>query len=369
MSQNKARVQTVALERFARVIVMSDLHGDLSGFHAVQRQVGLTGQDALVLVGDLLEKGERSLELLQTVMRMTRAGNTFFLLGDRDTILSEWYNNEITDDEMWRYLSDETRRAGSIVGNMAAQLGMELQTKEQLLRIKAAIRTGYAEELHFLEMAPHIIDCAFATFVHAGIGPGPLREQECTTCLAAPEFDRQTYCFAKPVVVGHWPVSNYCETALNMNPHFNTETHVASIDGGNGVKRGGQINYLVFTGGGSSVEYGAYDALPRIRALEAQPANPEPASAVFPRTEVRVLERGTEHSRCYFPALKRELTVPTKQLWLRHGKTYARDFTNHRLPVQPGDELRLCGEDEDGNGTLVKRDGIVGYYNGKYERI
>jgi hypothetical protein len=144
---------------------------------------------------------------------------------------------------------------------------------------------------------------------------------------------------------------------------------VASIDGGNGVKRGGQINYLVFTGGGSSVEYGAYDALPRIRALEAQPANPEPASAVFPRTEVRVLERGTEHSRCYFPALKRELTVPTKQLWLRHGKTYARDFTNHRLPVQPGDELRLCGEDEDGNGTLVKRDGIVGYYNGKYERI
>jgi hypothetical protein len=41
-----------------RIIAVSDVHGNLDFFRGLMDQVGLTPSDILVLVGDLLEKGQ-----------------------------------------------------------------------------------------------------------------------------------------------------------------------------------------------------------------------------------------------------------------------------------------------------------------------
>ena len=56
----KATVAHAELDRYRRAIVVSDIHGDNRGFLAMLRQTGFCQQDALVIVGDILEKGTLS---------------------------------------------------------------------------------------------------------------------------------------------------------------------------------------------------------------------------------------------------------------------------------------------------------------------
>lgn len=256
----KATVAHAELDRYRRAIVVSDIHGDNRGFLAMLRQTGFEEQDALVIVGDIL------------------------------------------DTE------------------------------------------------HFI-------------FVHAGLKPGPLTEQDRDYCLTAQEFAAQTHRFEKPVIVGHWPASNYCRTIVNVNPYFNRKTNVISIDGGNGLKRWHQINYLILRG--ETIESGAYDSMPRFRALEDQEASENPLTLEFPRTMVEVLRDDGTESVCYVPALAREMTFANRQLYSYKGKCYCFNMTDYRLPVRSGEILSCC--DVETQGVLAKKDGIVGYYIGRYE--
>ena len=51
-----------------RIIAVSDIHGNLPFFRALMDKIALTPEDILVLVGDILEKGQESLALLRHVM-------------------------------------------------------------------------------------------------------------------------------------------------------------------------------------------------------------------------------------------------------------------------------------------------------------
>lgn len=356
----KAVVAYADLGQYERAIVASDIHGDDAGFRGMLEQAGFGARDALVIVGDILEKGEHSLALLRTVMELAQTGQVYMALGNNDVIFSEWYNGEATDEEVHGYMNS---RENITLREMAAELGMGWQTLDEVRALKAAIRQRYAAELAFLDSLPHILETEHFTFVHAGLRPGPLTEQDRDYCLAVPGFASQTHRFAKPVVVGHWPASNYCETIVNVNPYFNRETNVISIDGGNSLKRWHQINYLILRG--SQIEWGAYDDMPRFRALDSQPASPDPLTLEFPRTEVQNVRQGETESVCFVPALGRDITVPNGQFYAYKGKRYCYNLTTYRLPVQAGEVLHCC--DKEPQGLLAKKDGIVGYYTGRYE--
>ena len=51
-----------------RVIAVSDVHGHADYLRGVLGRVCLTADDALVIVGDLLEKGPKNLETLREVI-------------------------------------------------------------------------------------------------------------------------------------------------------------------------------------------------------------------------------------------------------------------------------------------------------------
>lgn len=356
----KAAVAYASLDQYERTLVVSDLHGDNAGFLAVLRKAGFGPQDALVIVGDILEKGEHSLELLRTVLEYAQAGNVYMVAGNNDTIFSEWYGGAITDEEVHAYINE---RENIALREMAAEMGMGWQTLDEVRALKEAIRTRYAAELAFLDSLPDILETEHFTFVHAGLRPGPLTEQDRDYCLTVKAFGSQTHRFEKPVVVGHWPASNYCKTIVNVNPYFNRETNVLSIDGGNGLNRWHQINYLILRG--SAVEWGAYDDLPRFRALDDQEASEDPLTLDFPRTEVQNVRQDGAQAVCFVPALGREITVPADHLYSYKGKRYCYNMTTYRLPVRAEDILSCC--DVEPQGVLAKRDGIVGYYAGRYE--
>lgn len=54
-----ARVRTVDTGRFARIIAVSDIHGSDAAFARLLARVGFCPGDALLLVGDYIERGMR----------------------------------------------------------------------------------------------------------------------------------------------------------------------------------------------------------------------------------------------------------------------------------------------------------------------
>lgn len=359
---HNAVVRYAALDRYDRVIAISDLHGDAAGFRGVLHKVGFTQKDALVIVGDILERGAHSLVLLESVMEHGKAGNVYMVMGNNDCIFSEWYSGEVSDEDMHWYLNS---RNNSVVLEMAGRLNMPYQTPENVKALKAELGKHFSEEIRFLDQLPHIIDSEMATFVHAGIHPGSLEEQDREYCLTAPAFGKQAYSFEKPVIVGHWPASNYRDTIINANPYFNSDTKVISIDGGNSMKSWGQINYLILENG--NIQTGYYDALPKIKVLDAQKEAAEPLTLIFPNTLLEVVQARENTSICFFPYLNRELQVANQSIYSYKGKQYCQDFTTYDLPVEAGETLSYCGSTE--GVILIKRDGIVGKYSGRYVRL
>ena len=360
MNHAYAIVQQADFSTYQRVIAISDIHGDCDGFEGVLKKVGFSEKDALVIVGDILEKGDHSLELLQRVRERAQKGNVYAVLGNNDTAFRNLYSDFFSDEDICGYMNSGKN---TVLVEMAKALNMPYGTAEQVARLKIAILENYGAEYAYLESMPHIIDSPRAIFVHAGLKPGSLYEQDPQYCMAAPAFSEQTHHFEKMVIVGHWPATNYCETVIDANAFYKEETNVYSIDGGNSMKSWQQINYLILNGDGS-VETGYYDALPKIRLLEAQEASQDPLTLVFPNTLLEIRERKADISICYVPHLQREMEVPNNRIYHYGGKTYRWDFTDYHMRTEAGEIVSFCGE-MDGE-ALIKRDGIIGKYGGEY---
>ena len=80
---------SVAIERIApqpgrRIVAISDVHGSLSLLKALLHKVELKPDDLLILVGDLTEKGEKSLETLRFVMELRKTIEVHAVIGNVD---------------------------------------------------------------------------------------------------------------------------------------------------------------------------------------------------------------------------------------------------------------------------------------------
>ena len=84
--EERARVERLDLPAGRRVIVISDIHGNIDFFQALLTQVGFCEEDTLIILGDLLEKGEGSLTLLRHVMDMTQRYDVRMVCGNCDNL-------------------------------------------------------------------------------------------------------------------------------------------------------------------------------------------------------------------------------------------------------------------------------------------
>lgn len=362
MTEVFARVSDVDFSAYERVIAVSDVHGDCEGFEGMLKAVSFAERDALVIAGDILERGHESLALLRRIMELSKTGRIYALLGNNDDSIMQWFSG--TKDEMaLRFLHSKDQ---TVLREMARELDLPYETLSDIAALREACCRHYGAERAYLESLPHIIRSNLATFVHAGIQPGDLYAQNASYCMRTQAFASQGYRFAEPVVVGHWPSCNYSDKIIDVGVHLNRESRIYSMDGGNSMKDWGQINILTFERGGKIVR-SSYDRLKRIRVLESQENTEEPITLLFPQTCVEILEDLGGQKRCYVPHLKREMRFASDKVYAYKGRTYCWDFTTYRLPVKAGEIVSLCGIRDD--GILVKRDGIVGKYVGRYEHV
>jgi Calcineurin-like phosphoesterase len=170
----------------SRRIVVGDIHGCYDELMALMDKVGLTEDDQVFSVGDLITKGPKSREVLELFISDKRFST---VIGNHDLILRRKWNGE--DIEL-KPAQKETHK--------------ELKNDKD----------GF---LLFLNELPFIIDLDTHMVVHAGIRPNVALQSQTTGDLTRlrslgpnRESDEGTpwyhvYNGEKTILFGHWPAS------------------------------------------------------------------------------------------------------------------------------------------------------------------
>ena len=363
----KARIQELKIEPGRRILVTSDIHANVPYFEGLLAQVGFCGRDELIIDGDFLEKGTESLRLLRLLMEMTKQGNVHLICGNCDD-WADMYQPDFPDMAFDYMLSYIQYRKWGLLWDLCRDQGIDPMKLTDFRPVKDLLWERYPEIWDFLGSVPHAVDTGHFVFAHAGMTPGkPLREHspsELDRVDALLTLDRS---FDRWLIVGHWPVVRYGGDVVCANPIIDRERKIISLDGGCSLKDDGQLNCLIIPDIDSEdFSFAAYDPFPTAVALEDQEAGSRSYYIRWGDSDVQVLERGGEFSRCRHVRTGYEMDILTKYLFTGEEITGCNDSTDYVLPVRAGDELRIV--EETSRGVLAKKDGVSGWYFGKIRK-
>lgn len=366
------RIQQLQIESGRRILVTSDIHGYLSYLQGVLEKANFSEKDILIIVGDMLEKGPDSLGTLRYVMELCKKGNVVPLLGNVDAFRLQMIDelNEENALGFYDYLVALREWCGSsFYDELAAECGYVINSPEDMLAARADILDHFAEEFAFLMGLPTIVETQNYVFVHGG-----LREKKVDDNRNCPFFELTKYDafmtntphrFEKFVVVGHWPVALYNNTIQQCNPIIDRDKKIISLDGGCGVKDEYQLNLLIIPdvyADDAALVWTSYDPFPVIVALEGQTESQNPIYISWINRRIRVIERGEDYTLAEHLSSGRELLIPNAYI---RNENECSDYTDYHLPIQKGERLSLISKTE--SGCVVKKDGRVGWYFGRFQ--
>lgn len=363
MYDDPARIQWLDLKPGRRILVISDIHGNLDYFSGLLAQAVFTPADELIIDGDFLEKGTQCLETLRFIMALSQRGNVHALRGNCDGWHTIFDHGEEGDEHLLRYL--QWRQSG-LLWEMFRSLGLDPMTMDSITPHKAALH-AFDAEFAFLSALPDAIDTENFTFVHAGRQPDkPLEQHTRGELDRIDRFLDKGYAFDKWVIVGHYPVMLYGEDRVCANPIIERQRKIVSIDGACVLKDDGQLNALIIPSKDSEdFSFTAYDPFPERRVLQDQAESQRSYYIRWGDSQVQVLNRGEEFSRCRHVRTGYEMDILTKYLFTGEEITNCNDCTDYVLPLQAGDTVRVV--EETSRGYFVKHKGTSGWYYGELE--
>ncbi len=343
-----------------RVLVISDIHGNLPFLQGLLKQVHFSRDDILILLGDMLEKGKQSLELLRYIMELEQTHTVYPICGNCDGLVLRFFEDENWDQGFFSaYLPAHPE---STLRQLAAE--MNFPNWDDLPAFRLAVREHYPEIWSWLKNLPTILETEHYIFVHGGVPSLEHMETlDSWKCMKNDNFLMQGLSFSKYVVVGHWPVTLYNPQIPSAAPIIDRKRKIISIDGACVLKVDGQLNAFILSDiAGEDWSWQAYDGLPIVTALDRQEPSEDSINIRWGRSRLELLERGDELSRCLHLESGREINILNS--YIREGPRgmWCEDSTDYRLPVFPGDRLTLVVSTSAGH--LCKKDGVTGWYFG-----
>ena len=104
MYDRKARVERLDIPEGRRILVISDIHGNMEYFKGVLELAGFSDEDELIIDGDFLEKGPDSLGVLRYVMGLCAKGNAHAVCGNCDDWPIIFKADEKVDEMLLEYV-------------------------------------------------------------------------------------------------------------------------------------------------------------------------------------------------------------------------------------------------------------------------
>jgi len=172
----------------AKIFAIGDIHGYFDKLLSLMARIDITRQeDTIVFLGDYINKGPQSSEIVDYFLDLSRDGyHAVFLKGNHEVLFQYYLSGKI--DENHYSLLCKTKTLDSY------------KRKSQDPIIPPSHRAFFSSLRLYYETDSYI-------FVHAGLRPGvPLQEQrERDLVKIREEFIHSSYDFGKTVIFGHTP--------------------------------------------------------------------------------------------------------------------------------------------------------------------
>lgn len=361
----KTKILKLELREDKRLLFISDIHGNIDLFEKILQKVNYTKDDYLFIVGDMIEKSNENIKMLDYAIRLSKNKNVYILCGNCDNVILNLRGK--VDDDLLRFYS--LQRGKTIINEFAAGLGVKIDEDSNMQALCDKFSVKYKKYYDFVESLPHVIFINDKVVTcHGGINDLANISSSALDLMKYDDFyEKLEHPLAKPLIVGHYPTLNYQAKIPSLNPIIDLKKNVISIDGGNNVIPWSQLNCLIIdnlTDLHFSYEY--VDSYFEVKVLED--VNVINDTLYNIRKTPKTIDIIKEYADFYYAktsdnayiyALKEEVFYDKK---IDRMKVY--NGFNYFIPLKKGDKVKLIFKRQP--YSIVKKDGILGLVETKY---
>lgn len=352
-------VRKLQLDQTKRMIVISDIHANLKLLKNLLQKVDYTNEDYLFINGDLCEKGPNSLEVVQFVRDLSeRFPNVYVTKGNCDVVHRYVFHGS---EGIIAYMN---RQKHSILNEMLAKHCKTLDDFTNLEELSCYYRQYFQEEIDWLESLPIAYETDDFIVIHAGLeNKDSWRKTTEETALYMQEFYYQGHLAEKTVIVGHWPVVNYRANQVSShNPIIDLDKKIIALDGGNQIKKDGQLNALVIQNGRYTHTY-VDELTNEITALkEYRNSTNRVGTVTYPNYDLQIIQQGTYFTLCENTNLGIQQWIKNEYLkWENEMPLSKTDVSTTFLSVKQGEKVWSVDNECDGYMLVKKENGEVGW--------
>lgn len=222
-----------------RTLVISDIHGCYLEFmELLEKAKYIPEEDKLIVLGDLIDRGKGSKQVVTYLMEMKKLYDIVVLKGNHEKDFSNWLDEPFSRDH--RYLKNGGWKTIESYCKPRGVYGKHPRTK-------ATIRTFYPEDIEFIKNLPLFWEDDKHLYVHAGINLD-LKNWKDTSdedfLWIREAFHYTLNNTGKTVIFGHTP-THYLHKKEGKNSYdvwFSSDNKIG-IDGG--CSMGGELHCLI----------------------------------------------------------------------------------------------------------------------------
>ncbi len=367
MNKNKKTIiKKININENKRLIFLSDIHGDVNLFKKALDEVRFNQDDYLFVIGDMIEKGDflDNIAMMDYIIELNKLDNVFFMAGNCDEIFR--FILPPLDKEKFLYFALDRKK--SIINDIAYKLNYELKRDMDVDNFINLVFKNYSNYYEFIDNLPDVIFINDKiVLVHGGILDINDIPLDSIRVLKFDNFLNISQSQPLTMIVGHYPTRNYMSDVTCVNPIFDKKKNIISIDGGNNVVKGGQINVVVLNNiNDMSFSYFALDHYPKYEIREdiyyEKPQNSY--NIQFGKNEVDIIAKDLDFYLIK-PIDSQDLLWVNEEFITKNGnKYYCFDGSNTFLSLKKGDIISIIKKAKP--YSLIKHNGIIGLIETKY---
>lgn len=154
------------MQEFKRILAISDIHGCYDQFNKMLIETNYNPeQDKLILLGDYVDRGNQSKQVLEKVYELVNTYDVVALRGNHDQMFLDWL---VTNDGMNEF--NFFRNGG--LQTVESYCGIDFFDEGiDALKTKRFILDNFRHHIEFLRQLPYFHETDEFIFVHAGFNP------------------------------------------------------------------------------------------------------------------------------------------------------------------------------------------------------
>ena len=364
----KTRIRKLDIPKDKRIIFVSDIHGDIDTFKKGLEDINYKSEDYLFLIGDIIEKGDdgKNLETLEYVINLKKNNPNFYPMAGNCDEVFRFIIPEDANDKLAYYLNIKKH---SILNDIAIKENIEVSNDMDYVRFKSIVFNKYSYLVDFIDKLDDVIFINDEiVLVHAGIDDINNIPKNAIDVLKYDAFYEVGKPQDKIMIVGHYPTRNYRADIFCCNPIFDMKKKIFSIDGGNHVCKGGQINFVMVDNlTNMNFSYYRIDHYPKYQ-MKCNVNYSEQKNTIslnYSDNEVDIITEDLDYYLVRHKKSKTELWVHKSSVYMSDDyKYYAYDSTNSFTSLSKGDIISIIIKANP--YSVVKKDGFVSLIETKY---